>query len=96
MAYLPEFSLEKIDVSIPRSVEVVYGLLRPKKATSELREIITVAFYSPPKSRMKSKLLDHIISTVQMLLTKYPRAGIVIGGDRNDMSISPLQSPCPD
>ena len=25
-----------------------------------------------------------------MLLTKYPRAGIIIGGDRNEMSISPL------
>ena len=90
VAHLPQFSLEKIDVTIPRSVEVVYGLLRPRNPTTELREIIAVAFYCPPKPRSKSKLLDHIITTVQMLLTKYPRAGIVIGGDRNDMSISPL------
>ena len=90
VAHLPQFSLEKVDVIIPRSVEVVYGLLRPRNPTTELREIIAVAFYCPPKSRSKSKLLDHIITTVQMLLTKYPRAGIVIGGDRNDMSISPL------
>jgi hypothetical protein len=49
-----------------------------------------MAFYSPPKSRKKSQLLDHIISTCQSLLTKYPQAGIVIGGDRNEMSITPL------
>ena len=95
VAYLPKFSLEKIDVSIPRSVEVVYGLLRPKQPSAQLREIIAVAFYSPPRSRMKTKLMDHIISTVQILLTKYPRAGIVIGGDRNEMSISPLLTALP-
>ena len=90
MANLTQFSLEKVDVTIPRSVEVVYGLLRPKKVTTDLRVIISVAFYSPPKSRKKTQLLDHIVSTCQMLLTKHPRAAIVIRGDRNEMSISPL------
>ena len=90
VAHLPKFSLEKIDVTIPSSVEVVYGLLRLKQPSDHLREIIAVSFYSPPKSRKKTQLMDHIISTVQNLLTKYPRAGIVIGGDRNEMSISPL------
>ena len=90
VAYLPQFGLEKIDVIIPQSVEVVYGLLRPKNTKTELREIIVVAFYSPPNSKKKSQLIDHIISTCQSLLTKYPRAGLVIGGDRNEMSISPL------
>ena len=51
VAYLPKFSLDKIDVQIPSSVEVVYGLLRPKQPSAQLREIIAVAFYSPPKSR---------------------------------------------
>ena len=95
VAHLPKFSLEKIDVIIPRSVEVVYGLLRPKQPSAQLREIIAVAFYSPPKSRKKSQLLDHIISTCQTLLTKYPQAGIVIGGDRNEMSITPLLTGLP-
>ena len=95
VAYLPKFSLEKIDVTIPRSVEVVYGLLRPKQITNGLSEIIVVAFYSPPKSRKKAQLMDHIIATCQRLLTKYPKAGIVIGGDRNEMSISPLLTGLP-
>ena len=95
MAHLPKFSLEKIDVLIPRSVEVVYGLLRPKQPSTQMKEIIVVAFYSPPKSRKKTELMDHIISTCQSLLTKYPQAGIVIGGDRNEMSISPLLTGLP-
>ena len=69
---------------------MVYGLLRPKQQSAQLREIIAVAFYSPPKSRKKTQLLDHIVATCQSLLTKYPQAGTVIGGDRNEMSISPL------
>ena len=95
VAHLPKFSLEKVDVKIPQSVEVVYGLLRPKQSSAQLKEIIVVAFYSPPKSRKKTKLIDHIVSTCQSLLTKYPQAGIVIGGDRNEMSISPLLTALP-
>ena len=76
VAYLPKFSLEKIDESIPPCDEVVYWLLRPKQPSAQLREIIAVAFYSPPKCREKTKLTDHIISTIHTLLTKYPRAGI--------------------
>ena len=69
--------------------------LRPKQITNGLSEIIVVAFYSPPKSRKKAQLMDHIIATCQRLLTKYPKAGIVIGGDRNEMSISPLLTGLP-
>ena len=60
-----------------------------------MREIIVVTFYSPPISKSKPKLLDHIISTCHALLTKHPRAGIVIGGDRNEMNISPLLTAMP-
>ena len=52
--------------------------------------MIVVSFYSPPKSRKKSKLLDHIMTTLHILLTKYPKAGVIIGADRNDLNISSL------
>ena len=51
--------------------------------------------YSPPKSKKKMQLLDHIISTCHMLLTRYPKAVVVIGGDRNEMSITPLLDSIP-
>ena len=63
VANLSQFSLEKIDVSIPKSVEVTYGLLKTKNATAKYKEIIAVSFYSPPRSRKKNELLDHINST---------------------------------
>ena len=51
VADLSRFTMEKIDVVIPKSVEVTYGLLRPKNANTKFREIIAVAFYAPPKSK---------------------------------------------
>ena len=45
---IEKFSLEKIHVVIPHNLEVVWGLMRPKKTTSKIREIIVGAFYSPP------------------------------------------------
>ena len=36
------------------------------------------------------KLIDHIISTLQMLNGNYPDAPIILGGDKNDLDISPI------
>ena len=97
MVNLVKYSLEKIEISIPHKLEVVYGLVRPKNAafSARFREIIAIAFYSPPKSRKKSLLLDHIVETCHMLLSKYPQAGILIGGDKNEMHISPILDALP-
>ena len=90
VANMTKFSLEKIEVPIPKNLEAVYGILRPKVPSSNFKVVIAVTFYSPPKSRQKAHLLDHIVTTCQSLLSKYPDAGIVIVGDRNEMSISSL------
>ena len=89
------FTLEKIQVIIPYQLEVVWGLVRPKKMSSKVKEIIVGSFYSPPKSKKNSKLLDHLISTTHFLLTKYPNAGVVLGGDKNNLNISTLISGIP-
>ena len=61
--------------------------MRPKESESGgLKVFIVASFYSPPRSPKKSKLLDHILTTVHMLLSKYPKAGIVIGGDKNNLN----------
>ena len=89
------YTLEKIPVLNPDKVEVVFGLMRPKNTTSKIREIIIAAFYSPPKSRKNPLLLDHLLSTSLFLLSKYPSAGLVIGGDKNNLNISPLLNGIP-
>ena len=74
---LKAFSLDKIEVPNPNKVEVMFGLLRPEKTTCKIKEIIIAAFYSPPNSCKNPLLLDHLRS-------KYPNAGLLIGGDRNN------------
>ena len=90
VAQLKNYSLDKIEVPNPNKVEVVFGILRPKKTTCRIKEIIIAAFYSPPKSKKNPKLLDHLLSNTLYLLAKYPNAGLCIGGDRNDLNISSL------
>ena len=51
VAQLKDYSLDKIEVPNPNKVEVVFGLLRPKKNACKIKEIIIAAFYSPPNSR---------------------------------------------
>ena len=95
VANVTKFSLEKIQVIIPHNLEVVWGLLRPKNTTAKIREIIVGAFYSPPKSKKNPKLLDHLMSTTHFLLSKYPNAGLVLGGDKNYLNIATLLSGIP-
>ena len=95
VANLSMYSMEKVEVITPKSVEVTYGLLRARNTNAKFRDIIAVAFYSPPNSKKKMQLLDNMITNIHMLLTKYPKAVVVIGGDRNEMSITPLLDSIP-
>ena len=95
VANLSMYSMEKVEVITPKSVEVTYGLLRAKNTNAKFRDILAVAFYSPPNSKKKMQLLDNMITNIHMLLTKYPKAVVVIGGDRNEMSITPLLDSIP-
>ena len=89
---LEKFTISKLNISIPRSVEVVWGLLRPKFPSAKITTIIVCCFYSPPRSRKKGELVDHITETLQSLLNIHDRAGIIISGDRNDIDMSSLLS----
>ena len=87
---LEKYTCEKINIFVPNGLEVVWGLLQPKSNTAYFKKIIVCTFYSPPGSRRNSKLADYLVGTLQMLSTKYPEAGIIMGADRNGMDISPL------
>ena len=87
---LEKYSCEKLDVFTPQGVEAVWGLLKPKCGTAQFKKIIVCSFYSPPSKRKHSKMADHLVSTVHMLITKYPGSGIIMGADKNTMDIRPL------
>ena len=85
-----KFSIEKLNISNPKNLEIVWGLLKPKAEDAIHKKIIVCSFYSPPRSRKKQSLLDHIITTLQMLSTQYPTSPIIMGADKNDLDIRPI------
>ena len=87
---LHKFSLEKLNIVIPDKLEVIWGLLRPKNEKAFFKKILVCSFYSPPKSRKNMKLTDHLVTTLQILKTKYPDAPMILGADKNSMNIEPL------
>ena len=49
-----KFHITKLNIPIPKPVEVVWGLLRPKIISGKISVIIVCCFYSPPKIKKKS------------------------------------------
>ena len=90
---LKKFSVEKINIPIPRNLEVIWGLLRPKCDSSRFKTLIVCSFYSPPHCGKNSKMADHLVSTLHMLNTKYSESGIIMGADKNDMDNGHSTSP---
>ena len=86
------FTISKLNVMIPKSVEAVWGLLKPKIVTEKISKIIVCSFYSPPRSRKNGALIDHLTVTLQSLLKDHSAAGIIISGDRNSIDIQTLLS----
>ena len=89
---LDKFTVKKLNIQIPKSVEVVWGLLKPTVTTGKISTIIACCFYSPPRSRKNAALIDHITVTLQSLLNIHTNAGVIISGDRNSIEISALLS----
>ena len=87
-----KFAISKLNIPIPRSVEVVWGLLKPKVVTGKIITIIVCCFYSPPRSRKNAALIDHLTVTLHSLLNIHGDAGVIISGDRNSIDIPTLLS----
>ena len=83
------FHLEKLEMCIPHNLEVVWGLLSSKSDVAKFKKFILCSFYSPPKSRKKQKLTDHLVTTLQMLASKYPDAPIIMGADKIAWTLDP-------
>ena len=85
-----KYLLEKLNIIIPHNLEVVWGLVTCKSEDAKFKKIIVCSFYSPPQSRKNQKLTDHLVSTLHMLATKYPKAAIIMGADKNSMNLQPI------
>ena len=85
-----KFTLEELNISIPHNLEIIWGLVRPKDDSATFKKIIVCSFYSPPNSKKNGKLNNHIVTTLQMLSTKYQDSPIIMGADKNNMYITPI------
>ena len=92
-----KFTVEKLAVLVPHKLEVAWCLVRPKEVNKDtnFKEIIVSSFYSAPNYRKNSKLIQHLIDQMHMLLAKYPKAGFLCGGDRNKMDTQPIEDALP-
>ena len=61
---------------------MTWGLLLPR----EISCIVVCVLYFPPRSPFEQEYIDHIISTIDNVLTKHPNAGIFLMGDMNDLN----------
>ena len=84
------FIISRLNIPIPKSVEVVWGLLKSKIITGKISVIIVCCFYSPPRSRKNRALLEHITHTLQELRSTHPQAGVIISGDKNNIEMGAL------
>ena len=87
------FVLTKLDISVlsgDHSLEVCWGLLRPRTPTGHIKCIIVCAFYLPPYSKKKSALIEHISLNYFTLKSLHPDSAFICGGDKNDLNIQLL------
>ena len=93
LAFSPKnFVISKLNISIPKSVEAVWAILKPRLSTAKISKIILCCFYLPPNAGKNSLLLDHLTKNLQDLLAEHKNAGVIIMGDRNEMEIAALLS----
>ena len=85
-----KFHLESLNIAIPHNLEIIWGLLKPKSDDAFYKKIVVCSFYSPPNSKKNLKLTDHIVTTLQMLKTKFPDSPMILGSDKNSMDIRPI------
>ena len=87
-----EFTMKEVKLDNPNNLEVTAAIVKSKHQNSKNLTIITIALYSPPRSRKKSLLLDFIGETYQQLKTKYPDSYFLCGGDVNDLKWDEIEN----
>ena len=85
-----EFTLTKLDIVIPKCLEVVWGLVRPRTPTIQFKGIIVCSFYLVPHSTRKSQLVEHIALNYSELKVKHKNFFFLMGGDKNDLDTKKL------
>ena len=85
------FTLSKLDPPVtPDVLEVCWGLVKHKHPSGHIKNVIVCVFYSPPSSKKKSALINHISLNYYILKGQYPDSAFICGGDKNDLNVQLL------
>ena len=81
------FNMTKLNVAIPKPLEACFALIRPKNPTGSVKKLLCCSFYSPPKSTVRNKLAEFLVSTLGRLRGEHPGSRVILAGDRNDLRV---------
>ena len=87
------YNVEKLDISCPWGVEMVWALVGIKKANSmsKIQKILVGSFYSKPGSRKKQVLHDHISVVFHQISSRISNGLYsLICGDANCLKLDPI------
>ena len=87
-----KFQVSKLSIDVPKTLECLFALVKPNITHGKVRKIIAVCFYSPPRSKANSRLIDFLTTTISRLKSEHNGCGIIICGDRNDLKVDALSS----
>ena len=76
------YTVRKLNVNCTTgasSLEVVWSLVTLPTPIDGFRNIICVCFYSPPRSKLNKKLLNHLQYNLNRLTAVHPKSGVCIG-----------------
>ena len=73
-------------------VEIVWALVTPPRPIGQFKSFICASFYSPPRSRLNDKLIEHIGHNIAQLTATYPHSGVFLCGDRNNIPVCSIDS----
>ncbi|KAI8516894.1 hypothetical protein Bbelb_054750 [Branchiostoma belcheri] len=77
-------------VTVPPDLECVWVRVRPTRLPRQVSSIVICATYIPPNSKHQDLLIEHLVTTTDMLRTLYPDVGLVFAGDYNRLDYKPL------
>ena len=82
------------EITVPDELECVWVLLQPKKLPRDFSVIVVCGVYIPFESPHQDALREHLLTSMDLLHTKYPEIGFVIMGDFNRMHINDILYNC--
>ena len=87
-----QFTMTRINLPKEKGLEITAALIKNKNNDKMSKPIIIISVYSSPRSKFKNDLLNFLTLQISKLKTIYPKAAIIIGGDRNSISLDSLEN----